>query len=316
MEKINDIDISVVIPIYNEEKIISELYRRLHLSVSEITNKYEFIFVNDGSIDNSQLELQKLAEKDDRVFYINFSRNFGHQIAVIAGLDNVKGKSCVIIDGDLQDPPELIVEMYKKYKEGYDVVYAKRTKREGESLFKKVTAKMFYRILRNITEIDIPLDTGDFRLIDRKIVNLIIQMKEQNKFIRGQIAWVGFKQTFVEFKRDERTEGKTGYPLSKMLRFSLDGITGFSDKPLKLLSQAGIILSFVSLLTILYALFSHFILKNTIQGWTSVIICVLFVGGVQLLSLGVIGEYIIRMNNNIRDRPLYIIDSTNFNKPS
>src|SRR5690606_34816641 len=190
MEENNkNIDISVVVPIYNEEKIISELYNRLQRTVSQISESYEFIFVNDGSMDHSLLELLKLSEQDTRVFYINFSRNFGHQIAVTAGLDASNGKAVVIIDGDLQDPPELITDLYTKYKEGYEVVYAKRKERKGESAFKKVTAKIFYRILKRITAIDIPLDTGDFRLIDRKVVNYLNQMPEQNKFLRGQIAW-------------------------------------------------------------------------------------------------------------------------------
>lgn len=304
-------ELSIIIPIFNEEKGIPELYERLKKAVLQITKNYELIFVNDGSKDHSLFELIKLSEKDTRVFFINFSRNFGHQIAVTAGLDVCSGKATVIIDGDLQDPPELIPEMYKKYQEGNEVVYAKRSQRKGESLFKKLTAKAFYRILKRITSVDIPLDTGDFRLIDEKIVHYLRQMPEKNKFLRGQIAWMGFRQTSVTFERDKRKYGKTGYPLGKMLRFALDGITGFSDKPLQFVSKLGISIAFLSFIIIIYALISHFWLNQTISGWTSLIISSMFIGGVQLISIGIIGEYIGRINNNVKNRPLYIIEKTN-----
>ena len=277
-------------------------------TVSQISENYELIFVNDGSKDNSLLELLKLAERDSRVFYINFSRNFGHQIAVTLGLDATRGKAVVIIDGDLQDPPELITDMFEKYKEGYDVVYAKRKDRKGESIFKKLTAKLFYRVLKQITSIDIPLDTGDFRLIDQKVVHYLNQMPEQNKFLRGQIAWLGFKQTQVLFDRDKRKYGKTGYSLNKMIHFAMDGITAFSDKPLQLVTKLGFVISFV---IILYAIYSHYVLHQTITGWTSLIISSMFIGGVQLISIGVIGEYISRINKNVLKRPLYIVEKSN-----
>lgn len=307
----NKADISVIIPIYNEQDIIQELYNRLQKTVSQISENYELIFVNDGSKDNSLLELLKLAEQDSRVFYINFSRNFGHQIAVTAGLDASQGKAVVIIDGDLQDPPELITDMFEKYKEGYDVVYAKRKDRKGESIFKKLTAKLFYRVLKQITSIDIPLDTGDFRLIDQKVVHYLNQMPEQNKFLRGQIAWLGFKQTQVLFDRDKRKYGKTGYSLNKMIHFAMDGITAFSDKPLQLVTKLGFVISFISFVIILYAIYSHYVLHQTITGWTSLIISSMFIGGVQLISIGVIGEYISRINKNVLKRPLYIIEKSN-----
>lgn len=303
--------LSVVVPIYNEEAIIPELYERLSKAVSAITSSYELIFINDGSKDQSLAELLKLTQQDTRVFYINFSRNFGHQIAVSAGLDACRGEAVVIIDGDLQDPPELIPELYTKYNEGYEVVYAKRRERKGEGAFKKYTAKWFYRILRGITNIDIPLDTGDFRLVDKKVVNYLKQMPEQNKFLRGQIAWLGFKQTAVLFDRDKRKYGKTGYPLSKMLRFAMDGITGFSDIPLQLVTRLGLTISLLSFLIIMYAVYSHFVLHRTITGWTSLIISSMFIGGVQLISIGIIGEYISRINKNVLKRPLYIIENTN-----
>ena len=304
-------DISVVIPIYNEEKIIPELYDRLTKEVSSLTNSYELIFLNDGSKDNSLLELIRLSEMDKSVFYINFSRNFGHQIAVSAGLDHCRGKAVVIIDGDLQDPPEIISDLYSKYKEGYDVVYAKRMKRKGETFFKKFTAKLFYRVLKMMTTADIPVDTGDFRIIDKKVVDYLRLMPEQNKFIRGQIAWLGFKQTSVLYNRDSRKSGKTGYSISKMFRFAMDGITGFSDTPLTFVTRLGFFMSFVAFLLIMYAIYSHFILNITIQGWTSLIITILFIGGIQLISVGIIGEYISRINKNILKRPLYIVESSN-----
>lgn len=304
-------DLSVIIPIYNEEQTIGELYQRLKQAAISITANHELIFINDGSKDHSFLELLKLSKSDPGVFYINFSRNFGHQIAVTAGLDSCRGKAVVIIDGDLQDPPEVIPELYAKYKEGFEVVYAKRVEREGESLFKKATAKLFYRIMKRLTSIDIPVDTGDFRLIDRKIVEYLKQMPEQNKFLRGQIAWLGFNQTEVLFSREKRKHGKTGYSFGKMLRFALDGITSFSDKPLSLVTQLGFSISLISFLIILYATYAHFVLNRTITGWTSLIISSMFIGGVQLISIGIIGEYISRMNKNIINRPMYIVESSN-----
>ena len=308
---LKSMEISIVVPLYNEEKNIRLMHDRLVSSILKITSNFEIIYVNDGSNDNSFLELVKLSNEDERVKYINFSRNFGHQIAVTAGLDYSKGAAVVIIDGDLQDPPEVIPEMYALYKEGFEVVYGQRLIRKGESFLKKITAKYFYRILKKITNINIPVDTGDFRLIDRKIVNDLKNMPEQNKFLRGQIAWLGYRQTSIFFERDERKFGETGYPFSKMLKFALDGITGFSDVPLQFVTKTGIFISFISFLVILYAIFSHFILERTITGWTSLIISSMFIGGVQLISVGIIGEYISRINKNVQNRPLYIVSETN-----
>lgn len=312
--RMSSIEISVIVPIYNEQKVISELYERLSSTLSSITINYEIIFINDGSKDDSLLSIVQISKSDDRVFYINLSRNFGHQIAVMAGIDAVRGEAVVIIDGDLQDPPEVISEMYQKHKEGFNVVYGKRKTRKGESSFKTLTAKVFYRILKKITSIKIPLDTGDFRLIDRKVVDYLKQMPEQNKFLRGQIAWLGFNQTEVLFDRDERKYGKSAYSISKMMNFAMDGITSFSDKPLQTVTKLGFTISFVSFLIILYAIYSHFILDRTITGWTSLIISSMFIGGIQLFSIGIIGEYISRINKNTQKRPLYIIDQTNIKK--
>ncbi|MBN2174262.1 MAG: glycosyltransferase family 2 protein [Bacteroidales bacterium] len=306
--------LSVVIPVFNEQEILGELHERLVKSVSGITEDFELVFVDDGSHDRTFQRLIQITQSDPRVRYIRFSRNFGHQIAVTAGLDNCRGKVIVIIDGDLQDPPELIPELYSKYKEGYKVVYARRRKRKGETFFKKFTAKIFYRLLKRITSVDIPLDTGDFRLVDREIVEYLKKMPEQNKFLRGQIAWMGFSQTFVEFERDSRKTGKTQYSLRKMFRLAMDGITAFSDTPLKFATTIGFFVSLMAFVIILYALFSHFVLNRTITGWTSLIISTMFIGGIQLLAIGIIGEYISRINTNMRNRPLYIIEQTNIEK--
>lgn len=309
-------DLSVIIPSYNEERNVGIMHERLTKTLSEITDSYEMIFVNDCSKDQTLLRIKELAERDSHVKYLSFSRNFGHQIAVSAGLDFCTGEAVVIIDGDLQDPPELISKMYERYKEGFKVVYAKRKTREGETWFKKATAKIFYRLLASMTSIDIPVDVGDFRLIDRVIVEHLRNMPEKSKYIRGQIAWIGYKQTFVEYHRDARLYGTTNYPLKKMLRFALDGITAFSDKPLKIASGLGIFSAIVSLLALVYALVSHFCFHTTITGWTSLILSVLFIGGVQLITIGIIGEYIARINNDVRNRPLYILDEKNIDKDS
>lgn len=304
-------DISVVVPVYNEEKGLPELFERLRTAVEKVSRDAEFIFVNDASKDGSLELIRQLAETDKRVRYISFSRNFGHQIAVTAGLEHSRGKAVVIIDGDLQDPPELIPALYEEYCKGFKVVYARRKSRAGESWFKKSTARLFYRLLKRLTHVQIPIDTGDFRLIDRQIVEQLRLMPEPNKFLRGQIAWMGFRQTFVEFDRDARKYGKTGYPLKKMMRFALDGITAFSDLPLKFATAAGFLVSAIALLVIFYALFSHFVLNHTITGWTSLIVSSMFIGGIQLFAIGIIGEYIGRINNSVRNRPLYIMEENN-----
>ena len=304
-------EISAIIPSYNEQDNVGLMYERMTKTLSKISHDYEIIYINDCSKDQTLLRIKELAAKDTHVKYLSFSRNFGHQIAVSAGLDYCSGKAVVIIDGDLQDPPELIEQMYEKYKEGYKVVYARRTSREGETWFKKATAKIFYRLLASMTSIDIPVDVGDFRLIDQVIVKHLRNMPEKSKYIRGQISWIGYKQTFVNYHRDARIYGKTNYPLRKMLRFALDGITAFSDKPLKIASGLGIVAAIVSLLALVYALVAHFCFNSTITGWTSLILSVLFIGGVQLITIGIIGEYIARINNDVRNRPLYILEENN-----
>jgi dolichol-phosphate mannosyltransferase len=306
-------ELSVIIPIFNEEANIKILYDRLMHTIQKMQLDGELIFVNDGSRDQSIILIKQLASADRNVKYIDFSRNFGHQIAVSAGLDKASGKAVVIIDADLQDPPELIVDLYNKYKEGYEIVYAKRRSRDGESFAKKFTARLFYRLLKRITAIHIPVDTGDFRIIDRKIVDLVKNMPEQHKFLRGQISWVGFNQTFIEYDRQERQGGETGYSYKKMIRLALDGITSFSNFPLKFVTIAGFIVSGIAFILMLYALYSRFILKQYEPGWTSLMLSMLFIGGIQLVGIGILGEYISRMSDNIRKRPLYVVRESNIN---
>lgn len=300
-------DLVVIVPVYNEEKILHELYARLTKAAKQVSENYRILFINDGSNDASMEVILTFAANDENVDYIDLSRNFGHQQAVSAGLDAVEGKAVVIIDGDLQDPPELIPQLYVEYKKGYDVVYAQRKRREGESVFKLWTAKLFYRLLRSMTAVSMPVDTGDFRLIDQKVVNCLKQMPEKTKFLRGQIAWLGFRQTAYLYDREKRKAGSSAYTISKMVRLALDGITGFSDKPLQLVSLLGFLFCAISFLVILYALYAHYVLEKTITGWTSLIISSMFIGGVQLLSLGIIGLYISRINTNVLNRPFYII---------
>ncbi len=304
-------ELSVIIPVFNEEEIISDLYQRLRLALTPIIPDYELIFVNDGGSDQLTERITALAQNDKKVKYIKLSRNFGHQVAICAGLDYCKGRAVVVMDGDLQDPPEIIPKLYQKFCEGFDVVYARRVKRRGESLFKRGTAGIFYRLLKSITCIDIPVDTGDFRMMNRRIVEELGRMPERSKFLRGQIAWLGFRQTFIDFERDSRQAGKTNYSLGKMVKFSLDGITSFSDVPLKLVTFLGMFISFAAFLIILYALYSHFWIHRTVTGWTSLIISSAFLGGIQLLSIGILGEYISRISADVRHRPLYIVSSTN-----
>ncbi|AYA38096.1 glycosyltransferase [Hymenobacter oligotrophus] len=304
-------DLSVIIPIYNEEANIPTLYQRLRGVIDPMQLQCEYIFINDGSRDRSLALIHELAAQHADVRYINFSRNFGHQIAVTAGLDLSQGEAVVIIDADLQDPPELIPELYQRMREGYEVVYAKRRRRQGESAMKLFTAKMFYRILANITNVSIPVDTGDFRIISRKVVEALKLMPEQNKFLRGQISWIGYRQTYIEYDRAQRAGGETGYTYRKMFRLALDGITAFSDVPLKAATIMGFTVSGVAFLVLLYTLYARFIAQEYEPGWPSLMVSILFLGGVQLIAVGVIGEYLARLNNNVRRRPLYIISDTN-----
>jgi dolichol-phosphate mannosyltransferase len=306
------VEFSVIIPIYNEELNIPNLLTRLRPVVEKTGMSYELLFVNDGSRDKSLQLIKALALADPHVRYIDFSRNFGHQVAVSAGIDHCKGNIIAIIDADLQDPPELMEEMITLIKQGYENVYAKRRSRKDKNVIKKAAYKIFYRLLARISNVEVPLDTGDFRVMTRKVAEVLKNMPEQHKFLRGQIAWLGFKQTFVEYDRDVRAAGEPGYTYKKLFKLAFDGITGFSNVPLRIATIMGFVVSGISLILIIYALVSYFFFKGDIpKGWASLMIAISFIGGVQLICLGIIGEYISRLQTDVRNRPLYIVNETN-----
>lgn len=302
--------VSLVIPMYYEEEVAEECYKRTVTVLKQLENyEYEMIFINDGSKDRTLEILENIAKIDNNVKVISFSRNFGHQAAVTAGLKEVTGDAIVIIDADLQDPPELIPEMLKLWEDGNEVIYGKRKKRSGESIFKLMTAKMFYKTLNALSDVDIPRDTGDFRLVDRKVVDTINAMPEHNKFLRGLFSWVGYKQYAFEYERKERVAGKTKYPLKKMLKLASDGIISFSSKPIKLVGTLGIISIVISIAILIYALVSYIFKLNQLSaGWTSIMCAVTFFAGVQLLSLWIMSEYIGRIYDESKGRPQYIVD--------
>lgn len=275
--------------------------------MNQTKQSYELIFVNDGSTDTTAAIIREFIAKDKNVKLIDLSRNFGHQIAISAGMDSASGDAIVIIDADLQDPPEVILQMIEKWKEGYEVVYGKRIKRKGESFFKNITAKLYYRLLKQMTSVDIPVDTGDFRLIDKKVREVFLTLTEKNRYVRGLISWAGFKQTAVEYVRDERFAGTTKYPLKKMIKFALDGITSFSNKPLKLAIYTGMALSALSFIYLLVVVIQKLFTYTTIIGWASIIAVNLFFNGIILMFLGIIGEYIGRIYEEAKNRPLYVI---------
>ena len=303
--------ISIVLPIYNEEAGLASFVSELSLELTKISENAEVIFVNDGSKDNSLALIKKFCEENKDFKYIDLSRNFGHQIAVSAGIDFAKGDKVMLIDSDGQDPPAVMHQMLAKMDEGYDVVYAQRIKRADESALKKLTAKFFYKFLNKITSIEIPVDTGDFRIINRKVANALKQMPEKQRYLRGQIAWLGFKQTAVSYERLGRNAGETGYTYRKMIRLALDAITSFSNWPLRLATLSGFFCAFVGFFLILYTLYARFILKQYEPGWPSLMITIIFLGGIQLMGIGMIGEYISRINDNVKNRPLYLVGETN-----
>ncbi len=302
--------ISVIIPMYYEEEVAEECYKRMTSVLQNIENyDYEIICINDGSRDKTLSILENLAIRDKRLKVLSFSRNFGHQCAVTAGLKYVTGDAIVIIDADLQDPPELIPEMLKLWEAGNDVIYGKRKTRDGESVFKLFTAKIFYKTLNALSDVEIPKDTGDFRLVDRKVVDTINSLPEHNKFLRGLFSWVGYKQIPFQYERKERFAGKTKYPLKKMLKLASDGIISFSTKPLKIVGGLGIISIVISFILLIYALISYiFKLNNLSAGWTSLMLGITFFAGVQLLSLWIMSEYIARIYDESKNRPQYIIE--------
>jgi dolichol-phosphate mannosyltransferase len=301
--------LSIIIPCFNEELVITETHKRLTHVLTSVNHDYELIFINDGSKDHTINILQELATTDPKVKILDFSRNFGHQCAVTAGLNHCSGDAAVIIDSDLQDPPEVILNMLEiMQKEQANVVYGVRKKRKGESWFKLFTAKMFYRLLNRLSDVKFPVDTGDFRLIDRNVIDAFNNLKEKNKYIRGLIAWMGFKQLPCYYEREERFAGETKYQLKKMLKFAMIGLFYFSKKPLKIATSLGfasIVLGFLYLLWILISMI--FSLGHTVTGWTSTIVLIIFFGGVQLLTIGVLGQYIGNLFDEAKNRPEYLL---------
>jgi dolichol-phosphate mannosyltransferase len=304
----NVIQFSIVVPVYNEAEVLQALYNRLTPVMAGLGESYEIIFVNDGSTDESPLLLQGLQGTDKHLKVLSLSRNFGHQIAITAGLDHSSGQAVVVMDADLQDPPEVIPRLVDQWRKGYDLVSAVREKRRGEGLFKRATAALFYRLLRHLTVTEIALDTGDFRLMSRKAVETLKGIRERSRFLRGLSGWIGFRQTSVSFVRDVRQAGETKYPLKKMVRFALNGIMSFSSVPLQLASYLGFLVSSVSFFYMVYAIGLKLFTDRVVLGWASVMVAVLFLGGVQLVSLGIIGEYIGRIYDEVKQRPLYIVD--------
>jgi dolichol-phosphate mannosyltransferase len=303
--------VSYIFPIYNESGNIDLLYDTMRKVIKPRKKQYdfEFVFINDGSRDDSLAKLHALQAKDPQVTVINFARNFGHQLAVTAGLDHVQGDAVIIMDSDMQDPPKVSLELLDEWEKGFDVVYAQRRSRK-DTFFKKTTASAFYWTLHKLADIDIPRNTGDFRLLDRRVVNSLNQFREHNRFLRGLVSYIGFKQTAVQFDRDERHSGETGYPLKKMIKFAGDGILGFSAVPLRLITRLGYFFSLLSLIGIIYVISMKLVSpENTVEGWTLLMITVLLIGGTQLIMLGVVGEYVGRIYTEAQNRPLYIIES-------
>ncbi len=298
---------SIIAPVFNEAETLPALYPRICEVMNKTGESWELVLIDDGSQDDSADIIRKLALQDERIRPVIFARNFGHQLAVTAGLDYSRGDAVIIIDADLQDPPEVILQMIERWREGYEVVYGVRTDREGESWFKLFTASLFYRIIFRITDVNIPLDTGDFRLMDRKVVNVMNQMRERHRFLRGMSSWIGFKQTGVDYKREARYAGETKYPLRKMVKFANDAITGFSYLPLQIATYLGFISAGISILAIPIVIYLRASGFQSFSGQATTLIAVLFLGGVQLISLGILGEYLGRLYDQAKGRPLYIV---------
>ncbi|MGV8979579.1 glycosyltransferase family 2 protein [Clostridium sp.] len=306
----NGIVYSLVVPLYNEELVINESYSRLKSVMDRTLESYEILFVNDGSSDATRTMVEDICRKDESIKLINFSRNFGHQAAITAGMNVALGDAIIVIDADLQDPPEAILEMAKKWKQGYDVVYGKRIKREGETFFKKFTAKSYYRLLKSMTTIDIPVDTGDFRLIDRKVCDALNSLPEKNRYIRGLVSWVGYKQTFVEFSRKERFAGETKYSLKKMMTLAFDGITSFSYKPLVLAGYFGGFIGLIGTVTLISSIITSMVNHNSLLSLGLILGTNLMMFGIMSCFFAIMGQYIARISDEGKNRPLYIVEST------
>jgi polyisoprenyl-phosphate glycosyltransferase len=300
--------LSVIVPCLNEEEALRNTHVRLSSVLEQLPTHFEIIYVDDGSTDATPEVLRELQAYDSRVRVVRFSRNFGHQMAITAGLEHAAGDAVVIIDADLQDPPETIVDFFRKWQEGYDVVYGVRTEREGETAFKLWTAKLFYRFMTRLSDTQIPLDTGDFRLLDRRVLNVLLGMPERDRFVRGMVSWLGFSQVALPYRREARVAGVTKFSFFKMLRFALDGIFSFSIVPLRVATWTGFITSFLAILGIVLVSLEHFLgVEGLVKGWTSTMFAVLFIGGVQLICMGIIGEYIGRIYGESKHRPLYVV---------
>jgi glycosyltransferase involved in cell wall biosynthesis len=299
---------SVVIPVFNEAEVLPALYSRLTTVMAALGQPYEIVFVNDGSSDGSLTFVSQLRAHDSRVRIVSLSRNFGHQVAITAGLDYSSGAAVIVMDADLQDPPETIPALIAQWHAGYDVVFAVRGRRQGESLFKRTTAALFYRLLQRLTSTQIPLDAGDFRLMSRRAVDALKPIRERHRFVRGLVGWIGFKHTRVQYVRDARYAGETKYPVRKMVGFAMNGIASFSFMPLQLATYLGFVVSFCSFGYIVYAIELKLFTDRAVQGWASLMVAMLFLGGVQLISLGIIGEYIGRIYDEVKQRPLYVVD--------
>lgn len=301
--------LSVVVPVYFQEKGLHQLHKRLTEVLVKLSDMdYEIILVNDGSTDRSFEIMKSIHDTDPRVKIINFSRNFNQQMAITAGIDNCTGDAVVIIDDDLQDPPEVIPQMVAKWREGYKVVYGQRTSRQGESFFKKITAKIFYRLIMRLSDLPLPLDAGDFRLMDRVVIEALKGMREESRYIRGMVTWVGYSQFALGYERESRFAGTTNYTFKSLIRFALNGMTSFSEKPLLISGYLGFVTTIISLVFLLWILAVKIIHPEyTVQGWTSTIAMIIFFGGIQLISLGIIGQYVGKIYREIKKRPLYII---------
>ncbi|HET9393826.1 MAG TPA: glycosyltransferase family 2 protein [Candidatus Rubrimentiphilum sp.] len=306
------VTLSVVVPLYNEEANVTPLVERIVGIVESLPDHptYELILVNDGSIDGTADSIRNELRRRPHIVFINLSRNFGHQLAATAGLDVSRGEAIVLMDGDLQDPPELIPEFLERWRAGYDVIYAVRRSRKGESAFKLGTARAFYRIMRRLTNVSIPMDAGDFRLMSRRVVEVLKRSRERHRFLRGMVSWAGFAQTAVEYDRDERRAGVSKYPLSKMFKLAIDGVTSFSDVPLRFASYLGFVVStaaFIYAILIIFFRIFHLGIPEFTRGWASTMVAILFLGGVQLIGIGILGEYIGRIYDEVKGRPLYLI---------